>query len=68
MADTYEREYLDLDRRIEVVEQSIFELGYRTVARDLHPDTSGDLEAMKSLNALVASVREQLAAELGSTL
>jgi hypothetical protein len=41
--------------------KQIFDAGYRSVARVTHPDTGGDLDQMKRLNALAQSVRNQLA-------
>jgi hypothetical protein len=38
----------------------LLERGYRALARHKHPDTGGSTEAMQELNALVASMRQQL--------
>jgi hypothetical protein len=40
--------------------KQVFDLGYKSAARSLHPDAGGTSQAMQRLNALVASVREQL--------
>lgn len=39
----------------------VFDEGYRTVAKKLHPDTGGDVAQMSALNALADSLRGQLA-------
>jgi hypothetical protein len=45
----------------------LFDAGYRTVARDFHPDLGGDVLRMQDLNSLAENVRDQLAAlEVGT--
>ena len=40
--------------------ERIVSTGYRTLAKEYHPDTGGDGEAMKELNAAVAKLRGML--------
>jgi hypothetical protein len=40
----------------------VFDGGYRTLARTMHPDLGGNAEEMRRLNLLAASLRSQLAA------
>lgn len=43
---------------IDLVNQ-IIDIGYRSLAKELHPDHGGDADAMKSLNAAIAWLRRQ---------
>jgi hypothetical protein len=40
--------------------QRVFDAGYRSVARRIHPDVGGDVNEMARLNALADSVRNQI--------
>ena len=44
----------------------MFDAGYRTLARTLHPDHGGDADQMRQLNLLSASLRAQLGALEGT--
>jgi len=42
--------------------RKVFDAGYRTMARKLHPDAGGDAAQMQGLNLLAENVRTQLEA------